>query len=192
MSAMDRSAMDLCGMFQGCKMAYVQSDEASFLLTDYDRLETEAFFDYEVQKISSVVASMMTSVFTRRIIDALMLNSGVWPMFDARCFNVPREEVTNYFLWRAKDWERNSLSMYCGSFFSDKELHGKGRSDKHEMLNGIGKNWTADLSPRQRNGAFIVRGVGGGYVETSDILAKYVDIHSLVAPFVSTDVDDVL
>lgn len=30
-------------------------------------------------------------------------------MFDARVFNIPREEVTNYFYWRQLDASRNSI-----------------------------------------------------------------------------------
>ena len=37
--------------------------------------------------------------------------------FDSRAFNIPKEEVVNYFLFRQKDWERNSLSMYARTFF---------------------------------------------------------------------------
>ena len=32
-------------------------------------------------------------------------------MFDARVFNIPKEEVTNYFYWRQLDCSRNSIQM---------------------------------------------------------------------------------
>jgi hypothetical protein len=48
--------------------------------------------------------------------------------------------------------------MYCQSFFSHKEIYGKGKADQHEMLHSIGKNWTTDLSPREKNGTFIFNG----------------------------------
>ena len=55
----------LCENIQGCKLGYCQSDEISLLLIDYERLESQAFFDYEVQKMCSVIASMATMVFNK-------------------------------------------------------------------------------------------------------------------------------
>ena len=63
----------LCENTQGCVLGYVQSDEISLLLIDYKKLESQAFFDYEVQKICSVTASMATmafnKIFSRNLID---------------------------------------------------------------------------------------------------------------------------
>ena len=150
---------------QGFKLGYVQSDEASFLLTDFDELNTEAWFDYNVQKLCSVTAAMMTYQFNRNRPDSIPKDG--LAVFDARCFNIPKEEVSNYFLWRAKDWERNSVSMFARAFFSDKELHGKGRADMHEMLFQKGQNW-ADLPPRAKNGTFF-----GTFWERFNIQATY-------------------
>ena len=55
---MQRTTKSLCESIQGCKFGYVESDEISLLLTDYDTLKTDAWFDYSVQKICSVAASM--------------------------------------------------------------------------------------------------------------------------------------
>lgn len=149
MENMARAAWVTGQEMQGFKAAYVQSDEASFLLTDYDSLQTEGWFGYCQNKVESLSASIMTAAFNR------LMNRPQLAHFDARAFNVPRSEVANYFLWRMKDWERNSLQMYASTFFSHKELHRKGRAAKHEMLHGIGKNWATDLSPRERNGTWV-------------------------------------
>ena len=42
--------------------------------------------------------------------------------FDARCFNIPKEEVANYFYWRQLDATRNSIQMVGQANFSHKEL----------------------------------------------------------------------
>ena len=55
----------LCENIQGCKLGYCQSDEISLLLTDYENINTAAWFDYEVQKMCSIVASMATLEFNR-------------------------------------------------------------------------------------------------------------------------------
>ena len=42
--SMVMAALALFREMQGCKMAYIQSDEASFVLTDYDQLDTQGWF----------------------------------------------------------------------------------------------------------------------------------------------------
>jgi tRNA(His) 5'-end guanylyltransferase len=74
-------------------------------------------------------------------------------VFDARAFQCPKNDVANVFLWRIRDWERNSLNMFCRGFFSHKQLIGKKASERHEMLHGIGENW-ADLPLVAKNGTF--------------------------------------
>jgi tRNA(His) guanylyltransferase len=60
---MNWTAIYMCGNIQGAKLAYVQSDEISVLMTDFDKLTTDAWFDGNVQKITSVSASMATANF---------------------------------------------------------------------------------------------------------------------------------
>lgn len=153
-SAMVKAATETCLEMQGFKTAYVQSDEATFCITDYDTINSQGWFGYEIQKIISISAALMSVNFiqnfkTKQDIKTL-------PVFDSRAFNIPKEDVINAFLWRAKDWERNSLQMYCRSFFSHKELQGKKKADMHEMLHKIEKNWSNDLTDRQKNGTFII------------------------------------
>ena len=58
---MQETAKFLCENIQGCVLGYCQSDEISLLLIDYQRFETSAWFDYEVQKMCSIAASMEQS-----------------------------------------------------------------------------------------------------------------------------------
>lgn len=55
----------LCENIQGCKLGYCQSDEISLLITDYENINTAAWFDYQVQKMCSIAASMATLAFNR-------------------------------------------------------------------------------------------------------------------------------
>lgn len=176
--SMVKAATAVGSEMQGFKAAYVQSDEASFLLTDYDTLQTGAWFGYVKSKVETISASIMTAVFNR------MIRTKYDAVFDARAFNIPREEVVNYFLWRALDWERNSVSMYCNSYFSHKAMHAQGKANQHEMLHSIGKNWTTDLSSQQRNGTWIM---ADGSIETS-IMPKYGEISTLLDPLIYCDV----
>ncbi|RLI66093.1 MAG: hypothetical protein DRO67_01685 [Candidatus Asgardarchaeum californiense] len=145
-TAMVRTGMFLMEEIQGAKCAYIQSDEISILLTDFDRLNTSAWFDNNLQKIVSISASFASVKFTEFY--------GKMGIFDSRAFNVPKEEVCNYFVWRQQDWFRNSLQMLSQSHFSHKKLHGKNTPDMHEMLHEKGVNW-AELEPRWKNGVFL-------------------------------------
>lgn len=112
---------------QGCKFAYTQSDEISFLLTDYTTIRTEAHFGYKISKLNSVTASLAASAFTR-------LTGGIQVSFDARSFSLPQDEVCNYFIWRQQDATRNAIQMAGQEYFSHKELHKKSCSDIQDML----------------------------------------------------------
>lgn len=152
--AMAYAAAKTAESIQGFKLAYVQSDEASFLLTDYDTLETSPWFDYELNKIVSITASTFTYWFNKKWFDIFVSKySGTSfdeinreranrvALFDARAFNVPRDDWQNVFIWRQQDWERNSVQMLARSLFSQKRLHGKKISDLLVMINMEGHDW---------------------------------------------------
>lgn len=175
--AMVKAATYTAKDMQGFKAAYIQSDEATFLLTDYDTFETEGWFDYELPKTISISAALMSVAFNH------YLPTGKLPVFDSRAFTVPKDDIVNCFVLRAKDWERNSLQMYARSFFSHKQLHQKGREAMHEMLHGIGKNWTTDLSAQERNGTFLIN-TQTGIEERTDILPTFESINSVIGKMV--------
>lgn len=55
-------------------------------------------------------------------------------MFDCRCFNIPKEEVTNLIYWRQLDASRNSIQMVGQANFSHKELQNKSCNEIQDML----------------------------------------------------------
>lgn len=55
----------LCENIQGCVLGYTQSDEITLVLVDYQRLDSDAWFDGNIQKITSISASMATLAFNR-------------------------------------------------------------------------------------------------------------------------------
>jgi len=60
MDDMNETTKFLCENIQGAKMGYVQSDEISILITDYDDIDTQGWFDYNLQKMCSISASLAT------------------------------------------------------------------------------------------------------------------------------------
>ncbi len=129
--AMQQTMLTLCKEIQGCVLGYTQSDEITLVLTDYKKLETSAWFDYDIQKVCSVSASIATLAFNKCFLKEMVLANSVhfqaWTkgaLFDSRCFNIPKEEVTNCVLWRQQDAIRNSINSVGQANFSHKELQG--------------------------------------------------------------------
>ena len=178
---MQETTKYLCENIQGCVLGYTQSDEISLVLVDYQRFETSAWFDYEIQKMCSIAASMATMAFNRifeKRLKEFTYNNGEnyykdseeyrlceiyrkaldkGAMFDARVFNIPREEVTNCIYWRQLDASRNSIQMVGQANFSHKELQNKSCNDIQDMLmTQKGINWN-DLPTYQKRGSCCVR-----------------------------------
>lgn len=185
MKIMQYTCKNLCEFIQGCVGGYVQSDEISLLLVDYQTIESDAWFDYNLQKITSLAAARATMTFNQLVGERVddFASSGyvnsqfegcedeevecwrkynIWfpkmnrAMFDARAFNVPKEEVCNYFIWRQKDATRNSIQAAGQAYFSHKELDRKSQSDIQEMLFQKGINWNDYATPEKR-GTFVRR-----------------------------------
>ena len=175
--SMQETMKYLCENIQGCVLGYTQSDEITLILVDYKKLTSSAWFDYEVQKICSIAASMATMAFNKFFRDNVgnylyenyddqyladyikILQNAVdkGAMFDARCFNIPKEEVTNLVYWRQLDASRNSIQMVGQACFSHKELQNKSCNDIQDMLmTQKGINWN-DLPTYQKRGSCCVR-----------------------------------
>lgn len=147
---MDETASYLCKNIQGAKFAFVQSDEISVLLTDFDGVTTDAWFDGNIQKMVSISASMATARFNE-------LRPGKIALFDSRIFTIPSSaEVENYFIWRQQDTVRNSISSLAQSMYSHRELHGKNTGQMMEMCFQKGVNWN-DLEPKYKRGRLVMK-----------------------------------
>lgn len=156
----------LCKHIQGAKFGYVQSDEISLVLTDFDELGTHAWFDNNLQKMVSVAASMATSEFNRLrlmrfmdesviVLEAEDIKKFKMAQFDARAFQIPFiDEVENYFIWRQQDAVRNSISSVAQSLYSPKQLNGVKTDQMQEMIFQKGINWN-DYDFRKKRGAVI-------------------------------------
>lgn len=189
-NAMVRTMEYLCQNISGCIFGYVQSDEITLVLQDYRKLNTDAWFGYRTDKICSIAASMATMAFNRffkqemnvfkashTIIDtnkwchpeegalygAYILAESNGAMFDARCFNIPKEEVCNCIYWRQLDATRNSIQMVGQANFSHKELQGCSCNVIQDMLHEQrGINWN-DFPTRWKRGVAWTKTNGTDY-----------------------------
>lgn len=179
MEDMNLTTKYLCENIQGAKFGYVQSDEISIWITDYDDLQTGAWFDYNIQKMCSISASLATSKFNQlRMVrfakknmectfnpectfdpamSSIEIDKFKLATFDSRVFSISEmDEVINYFVWRQQDATRNSISMAAQSMFSHKELRGKNNSEMQDMMMQKGVNWN-DYPIGFKRGRAIVR-----------------------------------
>ncbi|BDI31456.1 hypothetical protein CCAX7_35070 [Capsulimonas corticalis] len=150
MEDMDQTALALCKGIEGAQFAYVQSDEISVLLTDFGQLQTQAWFDGNVQKLASISASMAAAHFNAARWRRLASAGGDDPLagapiayFDSRAFTIPDPvEVENYFVWRGQDATRNSISMTAHANFDHDLLQGRTSDELQELLwKHKGINW---------------------------------------------------
>ena len=179
--SMQETMQKLCENIQGCVFGYTQSDEITLILIDYQTLTTDAWFGNEVQKICSISASMATLYFNQAFstfansyiqnnwtkfevstqeianrINAYKKALRTGAMFDSRCFNVPKEKVTNFVYWRQLDATRNSINSVGQAHFSVKEMHGKNTSQIQDMLmEKYGINWNDTPTDLKRGAACI-------------------------------------
>lgn len=177
MDTMQQTMKYLCENIQGCVFGYTQSDEITLILVDYQKFTSDAWFDYEVQKLTSVSASMATMAFNKYfsenvveynlthdplvkrregLLDNYIRAVEKGALFDARCFNIPKEEVTNLIYWRQLDATRNSIQMVGQAHFSHDELQDKTCNMIQDMLmTKYGINWNDFTIPCKRGTACI-------------------------------------
>ena len=151
-------AHSLCAQIQGCNLAHVASDEVSLLLTDFEKPTTEGWFGYRLNKMVAIAAAIATDKFAVNKVFHFGSRGLLDPaLFDARFFNLPADEVCNYFIWRQQDAVRNSISALAQSKFSHNELWGKKSNQMQEMLWSQHKiNW--DNTPTHlKRGACVTR-----------------------------------
>ncbi|KAJ6235659.1 hypothetical protein M0813_28492 [Anaeramoeba flamelloides] len=164
--AMIESSKELLTEFTG-STAYTVSDEITLIIPPVANEESNHPYNGRSQKLGSLCAGKVTSVFNlsvasnisqlgneekeKRILDSL---KGCF--FDARTFEIQDpSEVLNNIIWRQRDGERNSKSMYARKFFSHKQLQGL---KSHEMIEKVTKekneNW-CDIEGHYKYGTIL-------------------------------------
>lgn len=157
---MNQVGIELCKEIQNCRMAYLQSDEISFLL--YQNQGAQPWFGNEIQKITSITASLASSVFS--------LYSHTPVAFDSRIFILPPHEVTNYFVWRQLDWQRNSIQMLARHHYSHRELKNVSTTGMLELLSKVDVDWNS-ISNHLKLGRTVVK------TESNELLGDGVETY---------------
>ena len=158
---MNETARYLMENVANCKFAYVQSDEISLFLSDYDTRGTDSFFGYRLCKLQSILASMAASKFNQLLLrynmtvhnseNGLLVGDDVLDFiskqklveFDCRAWNVPTEnDAYAWFLYRQYDCIRNSKQQTAQTWLSHKSLLNLDTDKQIEKLRDEKKiNW---------------------------------------------------
>jgi len=182
-NAMDAAALAVCKEASGCKLGYLQSDEITIVLTDFDGLTTQPYLDGVVQKLTSILATTVANAFNQQmqrelfkgplgsidsdhaaeLIDKLIDYKKA--KFDARVWTVADSyEAFNAFKWRQDDATRNAIQMVAQSLYSHSELHGKDQNALQEMSFQKGVNFN-DIPTKYKRGSFVIRTDDGWVVD---------------------------
>ena len=167
---MNEVAIYVCKNVQGCKFAYTQSDEITFVLTDFETEETSAFFDYRLCKMLSIIPSLATAKFNQlvalNLLDTPCSSEDIkqiikhmsFAQFDCKVWNTDNfNDVFAYFLWRQIDCVRNSKQQAAQTYLSHKELLGKHTDEQVQMLlEKKGIDWN-EYSDGKKYGRFIYK-----------------------------------
>lgn len=143
-------------------IGYTQSDEITLIF--YSPVySSQTFFAGRVQKLTSVLAGMTSSLFLGNLLKNVGDDMGAdiltrFPHFDCRTWQVPDVvEATNTLLWRAMDARKNGISSACRSMNSAKSMHKKNQSDMLGMIADKGVDYHSTYDLADRFGSYFMR-----------------------------------
>jgi tRNA(His) 5'-end guanylyltransferase len=104
--------------FTNSVIAYHQNNQVIILLDDYNVHNKEQYFGGNVQDIVSNVASEFTYLFNVLCKDVYetynIFDIGYQPaLFKVKVFNLTKEEVNNYFIFRQNTEYKNAIQNKC-------------------------------------------------------------------------------
>lgn len=167
---MDEVAKYVCKNVGGCKFAYTQSDEITFVVTDFDTKETSSFFGNRLTKILSIIPSLATGRFNQMVMGNLctdgLTSSEIKDKilgqklveFDCKAWSVDNfNDVYAYYLWRQLDCIRNSKSQTAQTWLSHRQLEGLTTDEQIELLKKTkGIDWNV-FDDGKKYGRFIYK-----------------------------------
>lgn len=190
---MNQVAAYVCKEIQGCKFAFAQSDEISFIITDFDTPESDSFFGYRLCKMQSIIAGLATAKFNQLIWKELlatpcstenlvqMMEDQPLYHFDCKCWNVPtHNDAIGWILYRQNDCIRNSKQQAAQTYLSHKALVGKHTDEQIELLKREkGIDWNTEYDDGKKYGRFIFKEEKTLYTAQNEpYIRSYFTIHN--------------
>lgn len=165
-NAMNEVAKFVCKEVQGCKLAYVQSDEISFVITDFDTLNSDSFFGYRLCKMQSIIASLATGKFNRLMEELYLaenpggnINDVPLYQFDCKCWVVPtHNDAVGWLLYRQNDCTCNSMQQAAQAYLPHNRLVGLYSTDQIALLKEKHNiDWYTEYDDGKKYGRFIYK-----------------------------------
>lgn len=155
-------------------------------------------FGGRVQKMSSLIASFTTmrfnhwfTLFAQKAWDnsqeeewhkycARLDEKAGNAYFDARIYGVDdTDEVFNSFMWRVRDAEKNSRSMFAQTYCSHKQLQGlSGEEQVAYCKDNTGQDWET-IEDKYKYGVFVKKELYTKFIRGEDI-SRFVDTQQAV------------
>lgn len=157
----DYKKLNSCAWFDNNiqKMCSIAASMATFAFNRFFVANLNAFYEFNTDIDLTEIGYHIT--FSEeddgKYYDAYKKAAEKGAMFDARVFNIPKEEVCNCVLWRQNDATRNSVEMVAQAHFSHGVLQNKSQSQMQDMLmleKGI--NWN-DFPVHQKRGSCCIK-----------------------------------
>ena len=177
--AMNETMLYLLKNIQGALIGYVQSDEITIILSDKSDDQTKLlspFFNYRLNKIQSISASMCGAKFNRIMFSYLLdevfseafdtigcqtrVNEicNTAPLYSFDCKAFPAKEYNDAYCWllyRKRDCIKNSCSQVAQTYIPHKKLVGLHSEERIELLKKEkGIDWYEDYPDGLKYGRF--------------------------------------
>lgn len=157
----DYKKLNSCAWFDNNiqKMCSIAASMATFAFNRFFVANLNAFYEFNTDIDLTEIGYHITfsEGDNSKYYEAYKKAAEKGAMFDARVFNIPKEEVCNCVLWRQNDATRNSVEMVAQAHFSHGILQHKSQSQMQDMLmleKGI--NWN-DFPVHQKRGSCCIK-----------------------------------
>lgn len=176
----DYKKLNSCAWFDNNiqKMCSIAASMATFAFNRFFVANLNAFYEFNTDIDLTEIGYHITfsEEDNGKYYEAYKKAAEKGAMFDARVFNIPKEEVCNCVLWRQNDATRNSVEMVAQAHFSHGVLQNKSQSQMQDMLmleKGI--NWN-DFPVHQKRGSCCIKVQGDGDKRPKWIIDKKIPI----------------
>jgi len=157
----DYKKLNSCAWFDNNiqKMCSIAASMATFAFNRFFVANLNAFYEFNTDIDLTEIGYHITfsEEDNGKYYEAYKKAAEKGALFDARVFNIPKEEVCNCVLWRQNDATRNSVEMVAQAHFSHGMLQNKSQSQMQDMLmleKGI--NWN-DFPVHQKRGSCCIK-----------------------------------
>lgn len=155
LDVMGKLMKQMCSDVQGCVFSFysLNRPEIFLIVTDYHKIYTDAWLDYDIAKMCSSVASKAAVFFLKELQKFKeefycsyegddkeelygaynqIYEDGV--VFKVRCFNVPEENVVDMIYYRQRENIRCMVEHYCKKYLKRCDILGKTMSETKSKL----------------------------------------------------------